>query len=64
MDETNPGGTDDTSGVVHYGTDAKNLSETAKYTSGSIRLFLYGFRVRVEGLNPKSTYYLQGGLCR
>src|SRR6266404_1058586 len=26
----NPGGTDDHYGVVHYGTDPKNLSKTAK----------------------------------
>jgi phosphodiesterase/alkaline phosphatase D-like protein len=55
---TNPGGTDEHFGVVHYGTDAKNLTETAK---SHIRLNQAHshtvFRVRVEGLNPKTTYY-------
>jgi phosphodiesterase/alkaline phosphatase D-like protein len=55
---TNPGGTDEHFGVVHYGTDAKNLSETAK---SHIRLnqghSYTVFRVRVEGLSPKTTYY-------
>ena len=55
---TNPGGTDEHFGVVHYGTDAKNLTETAK---SHIRLNQAHshtvFRVRVEGLSPKTTYY-------
>jgi phosphodiesterase/alkaline phosphatase D-like protein len=54
----NPGGSDEHFGVVHYGTDAKNLSETAK---SHIRLnpthSYTVFRVRVEGLKPKTTYY-------
>jgi phosphodiesterase/alkaline phosphatase D-like protein len=54
----NPGGSDEHYGVVHYGTDAKNLSETAK---SHIRLnpthSYTVFRVRVEGLKPKTTYY-------
>ena len=55
---TNPGGSDEHFGVVHYGTDAKNLSEAAK---SHIRLnqdhSYTVFRVRVEGLTPKTTYY-------
>jgi phosphodiesterase/alkaline phosphatase D-like protein len=55
---TNSGGSDEHFGVVYYGTDAKNLSETAK---SHIRLnpthSYTVFRVRVEGLRPKTTYY-------
>ena len=54
----NPGGTDDHWGVVHYGTDPRNLSQTAK---SHIRLNQSHsdtiFRVRVLGLNPGTTYY-------
>ena len=54
----NPGGTDEHWGVVHYGTDLKNLSQMAK---SHIRLNQYHldtiFRVRVMGLNPRTTYY-------
>ncbi|MEY2486030.1 MAG: Purple acid Phosphatase, N-terminal domain [Verrucomicrobiota bacterium] len=54
----NPGGTDDHFGVVHYGTDPKKLSETAK---SPIRLNRGHpntvFRVRVDGLKSKTTYY-------
>lgn len=54
----NPGGTDEHFGVVHYGTDPKNLSETAK---SHIRLNQNHpdtvFRVRVDGLKPQTTYY-------
>jgi phosphodiesterase/alkaline phosphatase D-like protein len=54
----NPGGSDEHFGVVHYGTDPKNLSETAK---SHIRLnpshSYTDFRVRVEGLRPKTIYY-------
>ena len=54
----NPGGTDEHFGVVHYGTDPKNLSETAK---SPIRLNRGHsdtiFRVRVDGLKSKTTYY-------
>jgi phosphodiesterase/alkaline phosphatase D-like protein len=55
---SNPGGSDEHFGVVHYGTDPKNLSQTAK---SHIRLnpaHSYAvFRVRVDGLTPKTTYY-------
>jgi len=55
---TNPGGTDEHFGVVHYGTDAKNLSETAKSHIRLNQAHSYTvFRVRVEGLSPKTTYY-------
>ena len=54
----NPGGTDEHFGLVHYGTDPKNLSETAK---SHIRLNQNHpdtvFRVRVDGLKPQTTYY-------
>ncbi len=54
----NPGGSDEHFGVVHYGTDSKNLSETAK---SHIRLnpshSYTVFRVRVDGLKSKTTYY-------
>lgn len=54
----NPGGTDEHWGVVHYGTDRKNLSRMAK---SHIRLNQNHpdtiFRVRVEGLKPRTTYY-------
>ena len=54
----NPGGSPDHFGVVHYGKDPKDLSQTAK---SHIRLnqghSYTVFRVRVEGLAPKTTYY-------
>jgi phosphodiesterase/alkaline phosphatase D-like protein len=54
----NPGGTDDHFGVVHYGTDPKKLSETAKSHIRLNRGHSYTvFRVRVDGLKSKTTYY-------
>jgi phosphodiesterase/alkaline phosphatase D-like protein len=54
----NPGGSPQHYGVVHYGTDPKDLSQTAK---SSIRLNPSHaetvFRVRIDGLQPKTTYY-------
>jgi phosphodiesterase/alkaline phosphatase D-like protein len=54
----NPGGSDVHYGIVHYGTDAKDLSQTAK---NPIRLNQRHphttFRVRMEGLKPRTTYY-------
>jgi phosphodiesterase/alkaline phosphatase D-like protein len=54
----NPGGSPEHFAVVHYGTDPKNLNQTAK---SHIRLnpthSYTVFRVRVEGLAPKTTYY-------
>jgi phosphodiesterase/alkaline phosphatase D-like protein len=55
---SNPGGSPEHFGVVHYGTDPKNLSETAK---SHIRLNQSHpdtvFRVRIDDLTPKTTYY-------
>ena len=54
----NPGGSPEHFGVVHFGTDSKNLTQTAK---SHIRLnpthSYTDFRVRIEGLQPKTTYY-------
>jgi len=54
----NPGGSPEHLAVVHYGTDPKNLSQTAK---SHIRLnqdHKYTvFRVRIDDLPPKTTYY-------
>jgi phosphodiesterase/alkaline phosphatase D-like protein len=54
----NPGGSPEHNGIVHYGTDPKNLSETAK---SPVRLnpghSHTVFRVRMEGLKPQTTYY-------
>jgi|HubBroStandDraft_2_1064218.scaffolds.fasta_scaffold05515_4 phosphodiesterase/alkaline phosphatase D-like protein len=55
---TNPGGTDLHYGIVHYGTDAMNLSQVAK--SPNRRNPSHPdmiFRVRIAGLNPQTTYY-------
>jgi phosphodiesterase/alkaline phosphatase D-like protein len=54
----NPGGSPEHLAVVHYGTDPKNLTQTAK---SHIRLnqdHKYTvFRVRIEDLPSKTTYY-------
>jgi phosphodiesterase/alkaline phosphatase D-like protein len=54
----NPGGSDEHFGVVHYGTNPKELNQTAK---SHIRLnqnhSTTVFRVLVPGLQPKTTYY-------
>jgi hypothetical protein len=54
----NPGGSPVHYGIVHYGTDPKNLSQTAK---SPIRLNpdhpSTVFRVRIEGLKPGTRYY-------
>ena len=54
----NPGGSDEHYGVVHYGTNPKELDQTAKnpihlnrYHSSAV------FRVRMVGLSPLTTYY-------
>ena len=55
---TNPGGTDLHYGIVHYGTDAVNLSRVAK--SPNRRNSSHPdmiFRVRIAGLNARTTYY-------
>ena len=55
---TNPGGDDEHFAVIHFGTDPKDLSQTAK---SHIRLNRTHaetiFRVRVDGLTPQTTYY-------
>ncbi len=54
----NPGGSPVHYGVVHYGTDPKDLSQTAK---NPIRLnpghSSTVFRVRLDNLKPRTTYY-------
>ena len=54
----NPGGSPEHYGVVHYGTNPKDLGQTAK---SPIRLNPGHpdtvFRVRIEGLQPGTTYY-------
>jgi phosphodiesterase/alkaline phosphatase D-like protein len=54
----NPGGSPEHYGVVHYGTDPKDLSQTAK---SHIRLnpnhSYTVFRVRMDDLKPGTTYY-------
>src|SRR5207253_3972741 len=54
----NPGGSDVHYGIVHYGTDRRDMSQTAK---SPIRLNHAHpdtmFRVRIEGLKPRTTYY-------
>jgi hypothetical protein len=58
----NPGGTPDHYGVVRYGTDPKNLDQTAK---SPIRLNPSHpstvFRVRMDGLKTGTTYYYTVG---
>ena len=54
----NPGGTALHYGVVHYGTDAKNLTQVAQSPNRrnpSLRDTI--FRVRIMRLNPNTTYY-------
>jgi hypothetical protein len=54
----NPGGSPEHYGVVHYGSNPKELSETAK---NPIRLnpshSSTVFRVRLDNLKPRTTYY-------
>src|SRR6266404_3155086 len=58
----NPGGSPEHYGVVRYGTNPTNLSQTAK---SPIRLnpghSNTVFRVRMDGLNPRTTYYYKVG---
>jgi phosphodiesterase/alkaline phosphatase D-like protein len=54
----NPGGTDEHYGVVHYGTSPKELNQTAKSHIRLNQTHSYTvFRVRVDGLAPRTTYY-------
>ena len=54
----NPGGSPEHYGVVHYGIDPKDLNQTAK---NPIRLnpghSYTVFRVRMDGLKPRTIYY-------
>src|SRR5260370_41901329 len=58
----NPGGSPEHYGVVHYGTDPKHLSQTAK---SPIRLNpdhpSTDFRLRMDDLMPGPTYYYTDG---
>jgi phosphodiesterase/alkaline phosphatase D-like protein len=55
---TNPGGTDEHFGVVSYGMDPRHLNEVAKSHIRLNRNHSYTvFRVRVDGLQPGTTYY-------
>src|SRR5207253_9392800 len=54
----NPGGSPEQDGVVRYGANAKELSQTAKSASrlnpGHTDTV---FRVRMDSLKPRTTYY-------
>ena len=54
----NPGGTDVHYGIVQYSTDPKDLRRTAKSHIRLNQSHSYTvFRVRVDGLQPHTTYY-------
>lgn len=54
----NPGGSDEHFAVLRYGTNPKNLSQTAKSHIRLNQTHSYTvFRVRVLGLQPHTTYY-------
>jgi hypothetical protein len=54
----NPGGSDVHYGVVHYGTDPKHLSQTAKSPLRLNQGHPYTvFRVRMDDLKQRTTYY-------
>src|SRR4029077_2613288 len=54
----NPGGSDVHYGIVHYGTDPQDLSQTAKNPIRLNQGHQYTtFRVRIEGLKTRTTYY-------
>jgi phosphodiesterase/alkaline phosphatase D-like protein len=54
----NPGGTAEHYGVVHYGTNSQELSQTAKSHIRLNQSHSYTiFRVLVDGLTPRTTYY-------
>jgi purple acid phosphatase-like protein len=55
---TNPGGDDEHFAVIQYGTDPKDLSQTAKSPIRLNRTHAETiFRVRIDGLKPQTTYY-------
>src|SRR6202047_1597739 len=54
----NPGGSDVHYGIVHYGTDPRDLTQTAKSPTSLNQGQPYTvFRVRMEGLKPRTPYY-------
>jgi hypothetical protein len=54
----NPGGSDVHYGIVHYGTDPNDLSQTAKNPIRLNQGHQYTtFRVRIEGLKLRTIYY-------
>jgi hypothetical protein len=54
----NPGGSDEHYGVVHYGTNPRELNQTAKSHIRLNQTHSYtDFRVRMDGLAPRTTYY-------
>src|SRR5437870_4064739 len=54
----NPGGSDVHYGIVEYGTDPKDLSQTAKNPIRLNQGHQYTtFRVRIDDLKPRTTYY-------
>ena len=54
----NPGGSDVHYGVVHYGTDPKELSQMAKNPITLNQSHPQTtFRVQMRGLEPRTTYY-------
>jgi len=54
----NPGGSDVHYGIVRYGTDPEDLSQTAKNPIRLNQGHPYTiFRVRMDGLRPRTTYY-------
>jgi len=54
----NPGGTDDHDGIVHYGTNPKELNQTATTPNRLNRSHSdMIFRVHLPDLKPKTTYY-------
>src|SRR3989475_2039230 len=54
----NPGGSDVHYGIVHYGTDPQDLSQTAKNPIRLNQAHPHAtFRVRIEGLKLRTTYY-------
>jgi Purple acid Phosphatase, N-terminal domain len=59
-ESNNPGGSPEHLGIVRYGTDPRDLSQTAR---SPIRLNPGHphtvFRVRLEGLQPRTTYYYE-----
>jgi phosphodiesterase/alkaline phosphatase D-like protein len=55
---SNPGGSDVHYGIVHYGTGPKDLNRTAKSPIRLNQGHAYTtFRVRMDGLEPRTTYY-------